>query len=274
MQLGNKKIQFKPTLIPTLAAVGVIALTLYLSNWQTGRATQKAALQASYDARVSLAKVNLNDVLSTPIDGAQLESMRFRTGIITGEWLENAQFVVDNKQQNAKPGYHVITPLRVTSSSNASATVILVNRGWVPRTRDYPALPNITAPPQAPSYSGVLVIPTKKYLELGADQAKTTASTASQAKTEPNQVWQNLDVQRIAAATGMTVFPLVMLLKTNTNTDTARASDSISLIEQVETPDAGVDKHRGYAFQWLALAIAISLVWLVVNVKISRHQPI
>lgn len=249
----------------------MIALTLYLSNWQTGRATQKAALQASYDTRVSLAPINLNDVLHAPIEPAQLEAMRFRTATVAGEWLENAQFVVDNKQQNTTPGYHVITPLRLGGSADgAAATVILINRGWVPRTRDYPTLPAITAPPQASSYSGVLVAPTKKYLELGADTGKNAAPPKT--KPAPNQVWQNLDVQRIAVATGMTVFPLVMLLKTNTNN--AQVSGSTSPIEQVETPDAGVDKHRGYAFQWLALAIAISLVWLIVNIKFIRHQPI
>ena len=250
----------------------MIALTLYLSNWQTGRATQKAALQVSYDARVTLAPVNLNDVLRTPIDAAKLEAMRFRTATVAGEWLENAQFVVDNKQQNTTPGYHVITPLRLSlslsgSADGAAATVILINRGWVPRTRNYPALPAIAPPPQGANFSGVLVVPTKKYLELGGDATKNAAP--SQINVEANQVWQNLDVQRIAAATGLNIFPMVMLLKTSATA--APVTGIIAPIEQVETPDAGVDKHRGYAFQWLALAIAISLVWLVVNIKIIRH---
>ncbi len=275
----------------------MIALTLYLSSWQTSRAAQKVALQANYDARVGLTPVNLNALHRAPIDTVSLETLRFRTGTVTGEWLEDAQFVVDNKQQNATPGYHVITPLRLvessaapttTDSSNAAVinTVVLVNRGWVPRSRDYPALPTISPPPQAQNYAGLLVIPTKKYLELGTEVAKQAAASP-QATAKTNQVWQNLDVQRIAAATGLELFPLVMLLNSNTasksdaevnakaqtKSNTASTGSAISPIEQVETPDAGADKHRGYAFQWLALAIAVALIWLAVNIKITRHHP-
>ncbi len=289
------QLSFKPTIIPTLAAVMMIALTLYLSNWQSGRAAQKTALQISFDARVSLAAVDLNAVVLKLNSEVELDNLRFRTGIVRGEWLENAQFVIDNKQQNAVPGYHVITPLRLTGLSIdapisvqgaqvtqplavAPSTVILVNRGWVPRTRDYPKLPPIAAPTLALEHTGVLVLPTKKYLELGAGSSKTQTLAEKASATTPNQVWQNLDVERIAAATGLKVFPLVMLLNSNIAaitpapqaTSSAVSTGAIVPIEQTETPDAGVDKHRGYAFQWLALAIAIFIVWLAVNIKFTR----
>jgi surfeit locus 1 family protein len=275
----------------------MIALTLYLSNWQSGRAAQKTALQISFDARVNMASVDLNAAAQIPNSAVELDNLRFRTGIVRGEWLENAQFVIDNKQQNAVPGYHVITPLRLTGlsvdapmqasntqpSTAAPNTVILVNRGWVPRTRDYPKLPPIASPTLAQPHAGVLVkgvlvLPSKKYLELGSGTAKIQTPAEQASANTPNQVWQNLDIERIAAATGLKVFPLVMLLNSNIALlkPTSQATPSIVPtgamvpIEQTETPDTGVAMHRGYAFQWLALAIAIFIVWLTVNIKFNR----
>ena len=292
MQLSNKKIQFKPSILPTLAALVMIALTLYLSNWQTSRAAQKAALQSIYDARATLVPVKLNSKDSLAQSSADVQQLRFRQASISGEWLIGQQFVVDNKQQNGAAGYHVITPLRLAETrdnspavSNIDGTkpiVVLVNRGWVPRTRNYPLLPKIAPPPQMDSYTGVLVSPSKKYLELGASQTAIAAQTATTNNSPPpkiasDQVWQNLDVDRIAAATGLNLFPLVMLLNSNApqiqpKPPTPATDAVISPVEQIETPDAGVEKHRGYAFQWLALAIAIALVWFVVNTKISRVE--
>jgi surfeit locus 1 family protein len=34
-----------------------------------------------------------------------------------------------------------------------------------------------------------------------------------------------------------------------------------------ERPDVGVNMHRGYAFQWFALAVAVVILYLVLNVK-------
>jgi surfeit locus 1 family protein len=40
------------------------------------------------------------------------------------------------------------------------------------------------------------------------------------------------------------------------------------------TPDVGLPpaRHWGYAFQWLMLALAVFVVWLVVNLRRSRRE--
>ena len=66
MHLVNLRLgqwQFAPTLWPTLAALFFFVLTLYLGNWQSGRAESKRALQARYDTAVEEGPIHVGGAL-------------------------------------------------------------------------------------------------------------------------------------------------------------------------------------------------------------------
>ena len=95
-----------------LAAAGCAAGVL-LGNWQTRRAEEKRAAVAS-EKRVEL----------------------------RGEFLERYTVLLDNKVNRARPGYHVVQPLRLADGRH-----VLVNRGWVAAPLHREQLPQLRTPP-------------------------------------------------------------------------------------------------------------------------------
>src|SRR5215468_7382949 len=122
------RIRFSPRLVPTLAAIAMIALTLSLGRWQTNRAAEKGALQAMLEARVREAPVVIGPS-SGPAD-----ALLYRRVVVSGRWDPAGQIFIDNRIHEGRAGFHVVTPLRVAGGERA----ILVNRGWVARTPAYP----------------------------------------------------------------------------------------------------------------------------------------
>jgi surfeit locus 1 family protein len=235
---------FAPRLVPTLAALVALALTLHLGTWQKGRATEKRALQADYDARANLTPLELASGVSVPM------SASYRQATAIGTYDAAGQFFVDNKSEGTTVGYHVITPLRLATPNDTR--YVLVNRGFVPRAASYPMPPAVSVPAGEVKVTGMLVNPSSKFLELGG-KGNTNAISGS--------VWQNLTINRYIEQTQREVVPLVLL---------ANPTDA-GLKAQTERPDARVAKHVEYMLTWYSLAITVSLLWLILNFK--RKQP-
>lgn len=236
--LISLSITFRPRLIPTLAAIGAVALTLHLATWQQGRAAEKRVLQATFDERATLAPLSL-------ASERMGDDARYRRAIAVGEFDANGQIFIDNKSEGPRVGYHVVTPLKLGESNR----YVLVNRGFVARGAQYPAPPQVSVPQGRVEVSGMLVALNTKFLELG--QAAPT-----------NNVWQNLTIERYRAATQRDVEPLVLLAE-NTNP---------GLIAQTERPDAKVEKHVEYMLTWYSLAATVVILWLVLNLKFTRRK--
>lgn len=222
---------FAPGLVPTVAAMAMVALTLSLAHWQTRRGDEKAARQALLDTR-SHAPV-------LEITGAERsgELMLFRRVRAQGAFVADGQFFVDNRQHGGRAGFHVITPLRLERGE-----VLLVNRGWVARTSAYPLPPEVAVPSGAQVVEGLAALPPQRVLELSPEVVS-------------GSVWQNLSLERFAAQSSKPVVPVVVL------------AAYPGLIPVEERPDAGEAKHREYALTWLSLAITTVVLWVALNLK-------
>jgi len=230
--------QFAPSLWPTLATLFFLVLTVWLGNWQSGRAETKRALQARYDVAMRETPIHVGNTLLDR-DSALHRRLEVR-GVFEDAWT----ILLDNRVHEGVAGYHVLTPLRIDGGQSA----ILVNRGWMPagHSRDQVALP--PTPHGEVSLEGMAVDPHSRYFEL--------------AHTPPQgRVWQNLDFERYAASYGGTLQPVLLL-------QTSQAEDG--LLRNWPRPDSGVSMHVSYAFQWYSLAITLAVLWLVLNLK--RHQ--
>jgi surfeit locus 1 family protein len=73
-------------------------------------------------------------------------------------------------------------------------------------------------------------------------------------------VWQNLVLARYAKWSGLKLQPIVLQ-------QTSEADDG--LLRVWGRPDTGADKHRGYAFQWYALAMTILIVYVALSFRRS-----
>lgn len=233
-------IRFEPSLVPTLAALCVLSLTLYLGHWQQGRAAEKQALQTEFEGRIAALPVVLGATISDPF------VFRYTRAIARGEWLASGQIFLDNKFDNEAVGFHVITPLKIAGTDR----YVLVNRGWVARDTGYPAPPAISVPAGLVEVKGLLVLPSTRFLEL------------AQATVQGN-VWQNLTIERYRAASKLDVLPLVLLAKI---TDTP-------LKPVAERPDARAEKHIEYMLTWYSLAATVAVLWVALNVKLERVMP-
>lgn len=222
-------------LFPTLAAAAMIALTVSLGNWQSGRAGEKEALQQRLDSLSRESPVHLG---AAAADAAALDMRRV---IARGEWQAERMVLHDNRVRRGQPGYHVLMPVKLEGGDMH----VLVNRGWVAAARDRSVLPEIATPAGTVSVEGIARVPGDKVFELAGD-------------TQPGRVWQNVTLQRFRDWSGLQLQPVVVQ-------QTNDASDG--LVREWDRPDLGIDKHRGYALQWYSLAGLTAVLLLVLSLK-------
>jgi len=227
---------FAPRVVPTLAMVLFVALTLSLSRWQAHRAGEKRELQARMEAR--LAEPPL--LLTGAVPDAQ--PLLFRRVRAVGEWVAPGQIYVDNRVEGERAGFHVVTPLRLRGTSES----VLVNRGWIERTSAYPAAPAVPVPAGTVEVTGIATLPPQRYIELSGE-------------TITGNVWQNLSIERYARTQRMAVLPVLIL--------DDHAAPGLTAVR--ETPDAGIAKHVEYEFTWLALALTAIVLWIALNTRRS-----
>lgn len=228
---------FRPRLVPTLAAAGLIALTVSLGRWQVNRAEEKATRQALLESRQGETPLRLTG--SVP----SAEPLLYRRVSATGEWVAAGQVYVDNQSHAGRAGFHVITPLRI-----AADAVVLVNRGWIARGPGYPAAPPVEVPVGAAEVTGIVSLPPARFLEL-----------SSQAIT--GDVFQNLSIERYREARRLPALPFVVLADT--------PAPGLQAVR--EGPRVmGAEKHREYALTWFSLAATALVLWIVMNLERRR----
>jgi surfeit locus 1 family protein len=138
---------------------------------------------------------------------------------------------------NGKPGFYVVTPLRLKGSGRA----VLVERGWAQRNFvNRELLPTIDTPSGVIELRGRMAPPPAKLYEFDG--------------TPSGPIRQNLDLAQWRAETGLPLLDVAVQ-------QTGEPSDG--LLRDWPEAASGAGKNYGYAFQWWALSalIAILYVW-------------
>ena len=204
--------------VPLAAGLIVAVLTLLLGNWQVRRAAEKADLQVRIEAGAAAGPVS---------PGRTGEVAEWRPVSLRGEWQAGQTIYLDNRVLRGRVGYHVLTPLRL-----ADGDPVLVNRGWIAGTRDRRELPPVASPPGPVELAGTVRVPEAHPFTLADEPGR-------------GRVWQYLDLARYRESTGLPVRDWIVQ-------QTSDAADG--LVRDWPRPDAGIDRHRGYALQWYSLA--------------------
>jgi surfeit locus 1 family protein len=233
MRIGRYR--FEPTLIPTLATLLGIALLNSLGFWQLERAEEKQEILARFEQRSQGAALRLDAALTDP------QALEYRRVQAQGVYDESQQIWLDNRIHRGRVGYEVITPLRLAGSTAA----VLVNRGWVPRGAERLDLPNIDTPPGRLTVSGTVKAPSKALL-LGHE-----------ADTEWPLVLA-VEPERLERHTGYRLLPYLIMLDPD---------EPHGFVRDWQLFEIGPERHLGYAFQWFALAVALGLIYLTVNLR-------
>ncbi len=237
MKLSWGSWQFAPHLWPTVATAVFVALTLALGNWQVQRATYKRTLQARVDAAERDSALHMGSQLMNK------EDVLYRQVEVKGVFDPTHEILLDNRVYNGVAGYHVLTPLKIEGQNR----YVLVNRGWVPIGKNRLQLPRIPPLTFSVKIHGLALDPNTRYFELPGAQPKGV-------------LWQNLNFERYAAISGLSLQP-ILLQQSNDTGD--------GLIRNWPRPDTGVDTHVSYAIQWYGLSATLVILWLALNLKRS-----
>ena len=218
-----------------VATVVGIVLTANLGAWQLRRAASKIALQEALDSRGELPALGAADLATTAAEAAGQHYRRIR---VRGRWDAVHTVYLENRQMNARVGFYVVTPLRLSTRSEA----VLVQRGWVPRNLlDRTALPPIQTPTDEVEVAGRIAPPPSRLFEFAPSPATA--------------IRQNIDLAALGAETGLPLLPMSIQQLDPLPPSTAAAD---GLLRQWPRPAVDVQMHYGYAFQWFALSALIA----------------
>jgi cytochrome oxidase assembly protein ShyY1 len=228
-------------------AAAAFVVTLSLGNWQTRRAAQKLAIESQWEAAE---RATPRELTARTLPLPEQLPLRVR---LRGEFDHSKSVWLDNRQLDARPGFWVITPLKLEGGA-----VVLVNRGWAARdASDRTRRPPVAEPAGTVVIEGLAVTHAPRLLELGE---------GGNAGPLP-AIWQNLDYAQYESASGVSVARLLV----QQAGQTADALDD-GLVRRWVRPASGVDKHRGYAFQWYALSGLIAVLVLFFGARAWRSR--
>lgn len=229
---------FRFRLIPFVAAAIAVAIGLSLGQWQTRRAAEKIAIEQKIQERQAAPALQLIDTTPNPDD------IEFRHLSVKGEFLRDWPIYLDNRPHDGVAGFYLLMPFKVADSQ----LHILVARGWIPRNvADRTKMPAIVTPGGQLQIEGVVRRDIGHVMQLGEVDAP-----------RPHAIVQNLDVAGFAAASGLQMSPMVLEQLTDTGD---------GLVRDWPVPSTGVDKHRGYAFQWYGLAAMAFIFFVVTGIR-------
>lgn len=226
----------RPAWIPTVAAFLTIAICVTAGNWQHRRMLEKEALQAQITAAAAAPAVPL------PAGVTDWRAWRFRTVTLTGEFDARHQILIDNRVHAGRVGFAVVTPIKL-----ADGRAVLVDRGFIAGGATRAVLPEAGVPQGVVTLRGRVAIPATGYLELGDSVAPD------------GPLWQHVDPQRFARATGVAVLPIVV--------EAVAAPGNEGLLHETALPDTGIGKHVGYMLQWYMFAVMAAGLWLWFTVR-------
>jgi len=234
---GSAKRRGRSAIVVLVATLLGIGITARLGFWQLSRAAQKEAMQQALDERATMPPLAPGLIARREADAP---AQHYRRAQMQGEWITSATVFLDNRQMNGRPGFYVVTPLKLQGSADA----VLVQRGWVPRDQlDRTRLPRIASPAGEVTVSGHIAPPPSRLYDFGA------------AASGP--IRQNLELGAFSVETGLRLLPLSLVQE-----DPA-GDIKDGLLRQWPRPAVDVHKHYGYAFQWFALCALMAglYVW-------------
>lgn len=241
--------RFTPPLWATLLYLLVLVAMLLLGRWQLLRADEKIALIDRAEA-ARLAE----PVPAAALDGAAAERAGedYARVEARGRWLPSRQFLWDNRAHAGRPGLEVITPLQLSDGR-----LMLVNRGWQPLATRREQLPDVGLDDaDAPvSLTGLMSRPSRGFAQGDAFVADAPWP----------RYLQYFDYAAMAAALQADVLPAVLQ---------PEAGDAPWRLTPNWQPAAsGPEKHYSYAVQWFGMAIALTIIFAVVNRRRPDHAP-
>ncbi len=225
-------------------AVSAIASFTSLGFWQLRRAVEK---QAMLDAAAEVLSARDAVPLAAAADRARRRDYDWSSG--DGVFDPRGPLWLDNQQRDGRSG---VRAYRVFVAD--SGAPLLVDLGWLPLPGNR-ALPAIQRPPGRVTVRGLLAPPPSTGLALGSGWARQ----------QDGWLLTRVDTAAIARALRLPALaPRVLRLDPALPLGYDR---DLQLLANTLPPE----KHRGYALQWFAMALAVLATALILTFR--RPHP-
>lgn len=236
----------RPSVFAVLLTLAGMAAFVRLGVWQLHRASEKEQLLARFAAATAQP---VHDFASVA-DG--VGATAFPHLSVHGRYLAEREYVLDDQTRHGRPGvvvYAPFLPCRGESCTAGIGRVLLLGLGFVARNgvaRQLPPLPPL--PRGEIDVRGLYMPPPGSGLRLGGN--------ALARQTEWPKTTTFIDLAAIDHDLGRRLYPRVLLLDPDPATPYLRSWTPAVM------PPA---RHRAYAFQWFAFAVAALAIFLVLH---------
>ncbi len=214
----------------------IIIICIILGLWQIDRANEKANLYNSFKDKISKNPIDFKVIKDNPIEFTKI--------IIKGKYINDKQFLLDNKIFNKQAGYEVISPMLLDNQ------IILINRGWV-SNNNRQSLPKIDIKNINEAAIGY-IYQYKDFYQLSEDIY--------------TNVWplviQNIEINKIQEMFEPNIFPYIIMMN-------EEQSNSYSL-QTIYKKNSDL-KHYMYAGQWFLFAL-IGIIFMIILYRKDKRD--
>lgn len=228
-------VRFTPNWLMIILATLFIALFVRLGFWQLERADEKAQMLS----------VQQTLMQRDPIfwDAGSKAPLQYQKIKIKGTYLPDL-LLLDNQHHDHQFGYDVLSPLLL-----ADGRIILIDRGWVPGDNSRRSLPKLETLEKLVEIQGTVYFPNKNQWLLGPESEK---------KENKITIIEGLDPKIAEQILQKKAYPFIIRLDKQEAHGFVRDWAIVSMPPQ---------RHLAYALQWFAMAAAILVIFIVLNLK-------
>lgn len=236
-------------LFPLIVTAALCVLGIALGNWQTQRAEDKERIAESLQQQSKLAPLNLNQALSSIDESSKPpQILAFREVELRGEFVRDWPLYLDNRPMFGVAGFYVLMPFKLEGSNQ----FVLIARGWVQRNvQERSKLPPLVTPTGVISLRGIVRENLDRSMQLGQVDIP-----------QPGAIVQNLSTSSLREQSKLNLWEKIVEQSSEVNDGLSR---------NWPKPNAGSDKHRGYAFQWYGLALMAALFFVVTGIRRGKN---
>ena len=229
---------FAPSWFFTALTVLLCIAFFYLGRWQWNRGELR---QAEYDrfaaGTEAVVPLGSRDVNQVP---------RFQRVSVAGHLDAGRQFLLDNRSNQGRPGYEVLTPLQ-----RADGRVLMVDRGWVPFSGRRSNLPNVA-----------LAAPDSVTVVGRVDNLPVAGLASGRAAPDPKAPWPKItafpSMAQLSTALGVPLEPQIILLD---------PKEANGYVRDWHPPGMEPIRHWSYAVQWWSFAVLLFVLWVIMSLR-------
>jgi surfeit locus 1 family protein len=241
------------TLLVLLAALVMVGLGF----WQLQRRAGRLARNAHIREGLAQPPVALTGTVNDPA------ALEFRHVTVRGVFDYANEILLRNRTRDGRPGYHVVTPLRIAGSDSA----VLVDRGWIPYEQADPAARRAFQDHPSAEVYGIAHPSQKQPSSFAPADPPVGANGRLDA-------WFRVDVERIQQQTPYKLLPLYV--------EESPAAGAPDLPWRSEDLALDEGPHLSYAIQWFSFATILLAGYVVragrvvvpiASQNVPEHKP-